>query len=69
MITKEGVMEIKILHRQGMAIRDIARQMGVSRNTVRKYLRSPAEPGYSARPTRPGKLDLWVANCCSSGYR
>ena len=38
-------MEIKSLHRQGVAIRDIARQMGVSRNTVRKYLRSPARPG------------------------
>ena len=54
-------MEIKILHRQGVAIRDIARQMGVSRNTVRKYLRSPAEPGYSARPARSGKLDPFKA--------
>jgi len=54
-------MEIKILHRQGVAIRDIARQMGVSRNTVRKYLRGPAEPGYSARPARPGKLDRFKA--------
>lgn len=57
MVTKEGVMEIKILHRQGVGIREIARQLGVSRNTVRKYLHSAEEPGYSARPARPGKLD------------
>jgi hypothetical protein len=29
-------MEIKILHRQGVPIRDIARQMGMPRNSVRK---------------------------------
>ena len=56
MIRKEGCMEIKILHRQGVGIREIARQTGLSRNTVRKYLRSEAEPHYSARPPRAGKL-------------
>ena len=50
-------MEIKILQRQGVSIRRIARQMGVSRNTVRKCLRSQGEPGYAWRPARPGKLD------------
>ncbi len=32
-------MEIKILQRQGVSIRRIARQMGASRNTARDYLR------------------------------
>jgi len=61
MIKKEGCMEIKILHRQGVGIREIARQMGVSRNTVRKYLRGEPEPGYAARPPRAGKLDPYKA--------
>ena len=57
MIKKEGYMEIGILHCQGLSIREIARQTGVSRNTIRKYLRTGEEPRYSTRPSRPGKLD------------
>jgi transposase len=57
MVKKEGVMEIKILHRQGVSVREIARQMGVSRNTVRKYLRSEPTPAYGPRQERPSKLD------------
>jgi transposase len=58
MITKEGCMEIAILRKQGKGVRAIARIMGVSRNTVRKYLRSPEpEPTYKERPKRPGKVD------------
>lgn len=49
-------MEIRILHRQGVSIREISRQLGVSRNTVRRYLHDDAEPAYAARPQRPGKL-------------
>ncbi len=39
MITEERCMEIHILFRQGKSIREIARITGLSRNTVRKYLR------------------------------
>lgn len=35
MILKEEFMEIKILYRQGHSVRQIARQMNLSRNTVR----------------------------------
>lgn len=49
-------MEIKILRHQGVGIREIARQTGVSRNTVRKYLRTGEEPAYQPRSQRPGKL-------------
>ncbi len=40
MVTFETVMEIKILHKQGMSSRAIARELGISRNTVKRYLRS-----------------------------
>ena len=50
MLTGEEVMEIRVLHRQGKSIRAIARNLRVSQETVRKYLRDPAlEPGYAAR--------------------
>lgn len=38
MISMESWVDIKSLHRQGHSIRAIARQLGVSRNTVRKHL-------------------------------
>jgi transposase len=52
------VGRIKRMHfRDGQSVREIARQMGLSRNTVRTWLRAPAdqEPRYQ-RTTRPGKL-------------
>jgi transposase len=36
MLKEEGVMEIRILHRQGLSIRAIAKQLGLSRNTLRE---------------------------------
>lgn len=57
MKTKEECMEIRILSRQGKGIREISRITGISRNTVRKYLRNDKEePGYE-RPKRASKLD------------
>ena len=47
--------------REGMPIREISRRTGLSRNTIRKYLRSDAkEPLYRA-PERPSKLDPFAA--------
>ncbi len=40
MLLAEGAMEIRILHRQGLSAREIARRTGHSRNTVERYLRS-----------------------------
>lgn len=40
---------------QGMSLHAIARQLGLARNTVRKYVRGAAVP--AARPTKPMKLD------------
>jgi transposase len=43
--------------REGMSIREIKRRTGLSRNTIRKYLRSGAvEPQFKV-PDRPSKLD------------
>ncbi|EMW60155.1 helix-turn-helix family protein, partial [Escherichia coli p0305293.5] len=36
-------MEIKILHKQGMSSRAIARELGISRNTVKRYLQAKSE--------------------------
>ena len=52
------VGRIKRMHfRDGKSVREIARQMGLSRNTVRTWLRAPAqqEPRYR-RTAGPGKL-------------
>ena len=60
MQTGEGVMEIRLLHRQGRSIRSIAHELGVSRQTVRKYLREPDKaPVYGPRSSRPSKLDAF----------
>lgn len=50
-------MEIRILARQGKSVREISRTMGISRNTVRRYLRSVAWQRYKTRPGRPSKID------------
>ncbi len=48
MLTEEASMEIKVLHKQGLSLRDISKLTGRSVNTIRKYL-SGAEVGYKAR--------------------
>ncbi|MGE0621626.1 MAG: IS21 family transposase [Pseudomonadales bacterium] len=53
----ETSVEISVLARQGKSIKGIARELGVSRNTVRKYLKRKGEPVYGPRLPRPTKLD------------
>jgi transposase len=53
----ETLVEIKVLARQGKSIKGIARELGVSRNTVRKYLRDDARAEYGPREPRSTKLD------------
>lgn len=51
MVPFETFMEIHILYKCGMSIRGIASQLGISRNTVRKYLqKQQLQPVYSPRP-------------------
>lgn len=50
MITKEELMKIQILHQQGMSQRGIARELGISRNTVKRYLANDInKPKYAQR--------------------
>ena len=57
MLGKEGYVEIQVMHRQGMSIKAISRELGVSRNTVRRYLRSETVPEAQARSPKATKLD------------
>lgn len=59
MLTLEDVVTIEVLRKQGRGVREIARELGVSRNTVRKYLRDGKRPQYGPRPERPSKLDAF----------
>lgn len=54
-------MEMRVLARRGVGIREIARQLGCSRNTVRRYLKDPAASRYRPRPERPAKLSAYEA--------
>jgi len=58
MLTASGRMEIGVLKKHGQGIRAIAKATGVSRNTVRRYLRGGDEAATRKRPPkRPEKLD------------
>ena len=61
MVEAEGALEIRVLHRHGKGIREIARETGTSRNTVRRYLRDESVTRYKQRPTRATKLDPFKA--------
>ena len=50
-------MEIRVMARRGVGIREMARDLGCSRNTVRRYLKDPNATRYRGRPPRPVKLD------------
>lgn len=52
-------MEIRVLKRQGMGIREIARELGCSRKTVRRYLRNDTAARYGPRQPRATKLDSY----------
>ncbi len=54
-------MEIRILKRQGLSAREIARRTGHSRNTVDRHLKREGNPVYTARPAAPSKLNAHKA--------
>jgi transposase len=57
MLTQEQTVEIRVMARRGVAVKAIARELGCSRNTVRRYLRDADAQRYKKRPARVGKLD------------
>ena len=54
------VKQIYELHAEGHAVRAIARTLGLSRNSVRKYLRADEIPKPKPRPRRGSKLDPFM---------
>lgn len=61
MVKSEESKVIQILYKQGYSKKAIARKLGMSINTVRKYIKSGGEPCYSARDKKPVKLDPYKA--------
>ena len=57
MIKLEQTMEIKILRRQGKSLRKISQEVGLSVNTVLKYLTHEGAVRYQKRPSLHQKLD------------
>lgn len=58
---KGGTMkDLYEMRGQGHSIRGIARELGVARNSVRKYLRSPGVPRAKQRARRKSKLDAYT---------
>jgi transposase len=57
MLAKEEYMEIKILRKQGHKIKEIAREMGISKNTVKKYIATEEYHGYRKRTPVISKLN------------
>jgi transposase len=53
-------MDLKLLSRQGMSIRAIARTTGLSRNTVRRALAAKTPPGFKPRPAKPHKIEPYL---------
>lgn len=52
MLDVEQILEIKQLRGQGVPIRQIAKQLGLSRNAVRRYLRGATPGAYSLQQPR-----------------
>ena len=50
-------MDIKLMHSQGLSIREIAKRSGRDRKTIATYLQCQELPKYKPRQPRPSKLD------------
>ena len=61
MLQKEQWMQIHVLKAQGVSEREIARRLGISRNTVARYLSAEEVPRYKPREPRPTKLGAFEA--------
>lgn len=61
MLSDEATMHIQILAKQGKSIREIAKTLHISRNTVRRYLRAEQKLTYKLRDKKPTKLSPFYA--------
>jgi len=53
LISVQAQITVRCLHDQGKSIKQIARDVGLSRNTVRRYLRDRTAADYPARAAKP----------------
>lgn len=60
MLTQEQAVEVRVLARRGAKVKQIARELGISKNTVKRYLRDPQAGRYKLRAPRPRKLDAYL---------
>ena len=60
MLRGGDLKEIYEMHGQGHSARAIAQELGLARNTVLKYLKSPEAMRPKPRPPRGSKLDLYA---------
>ncbi len=56
MISDEVYVEIKVLRKQGLSLRQIASEVGYAVNTVRAHLSTPELPRYERKAKLPSKL-------------
>jgi transposase len=61
---QERYTQVRELHAQGASIHAIARQIGLSRQTVRRFLRASQFPEQGQRRPRRRKLDPFVPYLC-----
>ena len=59
MISKEIRQSVQTLHQQGLAIREISRLLSLSRNAIRRILRSPVLAA-AREPACPAPVRLWL---------
>src|SRR3974377_1556407 len=60
MITREVFMDIKVMHRNGLSIRRIARMTGLHRLTVKRHGESDSFAEYHRTKKRKSLLDPYV---------
>lgn len=56
MISDEVYVEIEVLRKQGLSLRQIAAEVGCAVNTVRAHLSTPGLPRYERKTRAPSKL-------------
>jgi transposase len=62
MLKVDDYLKIRLLHRDGLSIRQIARRLGHGRETVKKALAAASPPGYRrTRPATSPKLGPFIA--------